>query len=263
MNLKALNLKWTLAFLAAAAAGVVGVVLVLTLTGGRDERVGAEETTPPVPPVATQVETPAVVRPRPTYYPLPVPTLPSGFTLAPKRSCPERWQRISDDVLNYSICIPPDWGILDEKTGGRSTEFTDHARGLKILSGEGFPYPIGTPLYEVLGETDKNLVYMTLGAAPPGSSIPCHVEPRSSLGQFPASQCQLRFNFTNWGDPDYRSDGAMVETEIIVRLPNPEAGLGGPRTGYGLLIGMTASEKAMEVHGDTISEILSTFEGQP
>jgi len=284
MNPRTWNLKWIAAFAMTAVVGAVGVVVVLTVMGGDDGQATAGETTPTVLPVATEAEetpapldtvpastpattettgTPGAVRPVVPHYQLDIPTIPPGLTVAPKRPCPNEWQRISDDVLNYSMCIPPDWGSLDEKTGDRSTELTDHARGLKILSGDGFPYPIGTPVYEVLGDTDKNLVYMTLGAAPPGSSIPCHVEPRSSLGQFSASQCQLRFDFTKWGDPDYRSDGAMVGTEIIVPLPNPEPGLGGSRTGYGLLIGMTAGEKAMEVHSDTISEILSTFEGQP
>jgi hypothetical protein len=284
MNPRRWNLKWVAAFVTAAAVGAIGVVVVLTVMGGGDGQATAGETTATVSPDKTEAEgtptpldtapagtpgateataTPGAIRPVVPHYPLQIPTVPAGLTLAPKRPCPDKWQRISDDVLNYSMCIPPDWGILDERTGDRSTARTVHAQGLKILSPEGFPYPIGTPLDKPLQDPEKNLVYMTLGSAPPGSSIPCHVESRSSLGQFPAAQCQLRFNFTDWGDPDYRSDGTMVATEIIVPLANPEPGPGGDRTGYGLLIGMTGSEKAMEVHDDTISEILNTFEGQP
>jgi hypothetical protein len=54
MNLKALNPKWALAFAGAAVVGVVGVVLVITLTGSDDEQATAGLAAPTIPSVATK-----------------------------------------------------------------------------------------------------------------------------------------------------------------------------------------------------------------
>jgi hypothetical protein len=257
------GLKWVAAFAVAALVGVIGVIVVLSVMGG-GEQATAQPTTPTVPPTATGAPgTPAATRPARQEHPVQIPTLPPSPALTGKQPCPDKWQRISDDVLNYSICIPPDWGVLNEETGGRSTGLTVHAQSVKILSPEGFPYPAGVPLYRALADPSTNLVYMALGSAPPGSSIACDVKPRAPLGSLPAAECQARFNYTDLGDQDYRPDGTMIETDVVVPLPNPQAGLGGPRTGYGLLIGIAGSEKAMQVHGETISQILDTVEGQP
>jgi hypothetical protein len=279
MNLKSLNLKWALAFAGAAVVGVVGVVLVLTLMRGGDDHAAAQPdsatatplaTLPPgtvettVPPGATEAAaTPGLTRPVPTVYPIHVPTLPPSLTLTEKRPCPDKWQRISDVVLNYSICIPPDWGILDGRTGDRLTILVVHDQALKVLSPEGFPYPLSVSLYDSLQDPDMNLIYMALSPVPLGTYIPCDAKPLVSQGPLPTVGCQFRFNYTDQGDADYRPDGTMVEIERVVPLPNPEPGLGGPRTGWGLSIGVVGSEKAMQVHGDTISQILDTVEGQP
>ena len=53
MNLKSLNLKWTLAFAGAAAVGVVGVVLVLTLMRGSDDHATAQSDSATATPLAT------------------------------------------------------------------------------------------------------------------------------------------------------------------------------------------------------------------
>jgi hypothetical protein len=285
MNLKALNLKWTLAFAGAAAVGVVGVVLVLTLMRGGDDHAAAqpdsttatplatlpagtaEATAPPrgtVPPGATEAAgTPVAARSPYPYYPREIPTLAPGLTLTGKRPCPEGWQRVSNDALNYSICIPPDWGVLNEGTGGRSTTLTIPADTVKILSPEGFPRPVGVPLYESLQNPDMNLIFIQLSVASPNAGMACDAKPRAPLGSLPAVGCQARFDYTDWGDANYRPDGTMVGTDIVVPLPNPKPDPVDPTIRFGLHIAIVGSEKAMQVHGETISQILDTVEGQP
>ena len=274
-----MNLKWVAAFAGAAVVGAVGVVLVLTLMRGGDEQATAQPDSATATPLATLLPgtveatvtpgaTEAAGTPRPTKpaapdYPLHIPTLPAGLTLGEKRPCPDKWQRISEDVLNYSICIPPDWGILDYETGERSTELTIHGRDFKILSSEGFPYPVGVPLHKILQDPSISLIYVALSPTPPGSNITCDAKPRAQLGSLPAVQCQFKFNYTEYGDVDYRPDGSMVEIDTVVPLPSPEPSTVGPRTGYGLFIGIVGSEKAMQLHSETISQILDTVEGQP
>jgi len=284
MNPRNWDLKWIAAFAAAAVVGADGVVVLLSVLVGDDGQATAGEVTPTVLPAATEVEgspaplgTAPAVTPEPTeatatpaavtlavpHYPVQIPTVPPGLRLAPKRPCPDTWWRISDDVLNYSMCIPPDWGILDERAGDRSTARTVHAQGLKILSPEGFPYPVGVPLDKLLQDPEIDLIWMPVGVVPPGSTIECDPKPRAAIGPLPAVECQSRFNYTDWGDTDYRADGNMVAISIIIPLPDPEGGPAGSRAGYGLMISVVGSDKAIEIHSNTISQILNSVEGQP
>jgi hypothetical protein len=210
---------------------------------------------------------PALLRPTPPDYPAEIPTVPSGFTTGEKRPCPEKWQRVSDDVLNYSLCIPPDWGILDYKTGERSTQLARHDEDLKILSPDGFPYPVGVPFEKLFQDPDINLIWIQLAPSSPGADIACDAKPRAPLGSLPAVQCEYRFNYTNDPDPrndiEYRADGTMVGINVILPLPNQEPDPVAPTIRFGLHIAIVGSEKAMEAYGDTISQILDTVEGQP
>jgi hypothetical protein len=268
MNLKALNLKWALAFAAAAVVGAMGVVLVLALMRGGDEQATAQPATPTTPPVATEAGgTPVPTWPPSPRYVAEIPSVPTGFTVAEKRSCPDGWQRVSDDVLNYSLCIPPDWGILDYETGERSKELTVHGHGFKILSPEGFPYPAEVPLDKLLQDPDMNLIWIQLAHSSPGTKIACDAKPRAPLGALPAVECEYRFNYTNDPDPrhdiEYRPDGGMIGINIILPMPNQEPDPVDPKIRFGLHIAVVGSEKAMQVHGDTISQILDSVEGQP
>ncbi len=275
MRLGTWNLKWVVAFLVATAVGAAGVIVVLSVMKGGSEPATAQPTagetaTPAATPSGTltpgqaqPTQTPESVRPAAPYYPLHIPAAPALSSLAPKRACPDGWQRISDDVLNYSICIPSDWGILDESTGQRSTQLLVHEEDLKILSSEGFPNPIGQPLDKPLQDPTKDMIYMAVDPVPPDSGIACDAQPRAPLGSLPAVQCEFRFNYTSYGDADYRADGNMVETDTVVALPNPQPGPVGSQTGYGLFIAVVGSDRAVQVHGDTISQILNSIEGQP
>jgi hypothetical protein len=60
MNLKALNLKWALAFAGAAVVGVVGVVVVLSLIRGGDEQATAQSDSATATPPATATVAPLV-----------------------------------------------------------------------------------------------------------------------------------------------------------------------------------------------------------
>lgn len=250
--LRRIGLFTVVAALSVAAVGATIVPVMMSATGCGGSQHGTAE-----PSIA--MATPAVARPVPTEYPLHIPPIPAGFALPPKRPCPDGWQRVSDDVLNYSICIPADWGILDEKTGEPSKDLTDQGHGLKILSADGFPNPVGQSIDRALQDPTRNVIYIATGSASasPNSYIACDAQPRAPLGSLPAVQCQFRFNYSR-GDADQRPDGNMVETDMIVVLPDAKSGVGD-----GVFIAVAGSQRAVQVHADTISQILDTVEGQP
>jgi hypothetical protein len=66
MNLKALNLKWALAFIGATVVGAIGVVLVLTLTGSGDKQATAQPADETPTTVATVA--PGPTEPHPSSY---------------------------------------------------------------------------------------------------------------------------------------------------------------------------------------------------
>jgi hypothetical protein len=274
MNPRTWNLKWVAAFAAAALVGAVGVIAVLTVMGGDDGQATAEqtgETTPTVEPALSTAEpplsgtdepTPSAMEPYP-YYPRQIPTLAPGYVVPEKRACPDRWQRVSNDLLNYSLCLPSDWGILDEETGERSTKLATRELTTKLLSPEGFPYPVGVPLDKLLQDPGSNLIWIQLSTASPNAGMACDAEPRPPLGSLPAVGCEVRFNYSDSGRQDFRSDGRMIEIDIVAPLPNSELDPVTSTARFGLHVAVVGSESAMEAHGKTLSQILDSLEGQP
>lgn len=287
MNLKALNLKWALAFAGAAVVGVVGVVLVLTLMGNGDKQATAQPTDPTAAPLATlpAVTPEATVLAGPTIppvesYPVVVPTLPKGFVTGEKRPCPEGWQRISDDKANYSFCLPPGWAILDPDSSEPSTRTTVHFESAAILSPEAFPYPYAGSyekgIRDLIRDSEKNVIWMQiffLQTDENDQPMSCDAKPAGTLGGLPSVSCENHFNIPSGTDravPDAEGEWGR----LFVAVPLPNAGVPpswesspypAPKGAYSFAVGILfeGRNEALSHYRDVIYEILDTLEGQP
>jgi hypothetical protein len=287
MNPKPLNLKWALAFMGATAVGAAGVVLVLALTGGRNDRAVAQ----PAEPSATPLSTPATLTPRDTVlggptippaegFPVVVPTLPKGFTQGEKRACAEGWRRISDDMANYSFCLPPGWAMVDYETGQPRVNPIIHWESAAILSPEGFPYPhVGSyekGVRDLIRDSADNVIWMQLlpfWSRENGQTMSCEPKPARMIGSLPSARCENTFNIpagTDWAIPD--ANGRWGRLFVVVPLPEAQPPPGfesspypTPEGGYsfGLGIIFEGRNEALDRYRDLILQIVDTLEGQP
>ena len=294
MNLKSLNLKWTLAFAGAVVVGAVGVVLVLTLTRGSDDHATAqsdsatatplatlpsetvEATVPPGPAEGTATPiTPGPYKPELPSYPVVIPTLPPGLTLNGKRPCPDGWGRISDDMANYSICVPPGWGMPDPNTGQPVSEAVLHYDSVLIFSPEAFPYPVGKGT-EARLDPEANFLQIELFAFTSDTTVggACEAKPGGSVAGLPAATCEYRFDPVPYWDQSVASpSGKWTGLLMFVPLPGakPPVGPGGqpfptPKGGpysIGLGISVGARNQVMDRYRDVVSQILDTLEVTP
>jgi hypothetical protein len=297
MNLKALNLKWALAFAGAAAVGAAGVVLVLTLMGGSDQQATAQPADPTATPLATLpsetveatvppgpgegTDTPITPGPKPTLpsYPVVVPALPKGLVTGEKRPCPEGWRRISDDEANYSFCLPPGWGMVDHETGQARADAVMHWESAAILSPEAFPYPYlhsyENGIRDLIRDSEKDIIWMQLFfiRAENEQSMSCDAKASQTLGGLPSASCENKFTIppgTDQAMPD--PEGKWERLFVVVPLPNaqtpPElenSPYPTPEGGYSFALGILfegRTEASAHYH-DVIMQILDTLEGQP
>lgn len=292
MNLRALNLKWTLAFLAAAALGVVGVVLVLTLMGGGDEQATAQSdsatplatlpsetsgaTASPGPAAGTATPiTPGAIKPELPSYPVVIPTLPPDFTLAEKGPCPDGWGRISDDMANYSICVPAGWGMPNPDTGEPMADVVLHYGEAHIYNPEAFPRPVGKAAEAPL---DPEADFLTIVLFPIRTDASlgggCEAKPGGSVAGLPAATCEYRFDpVPYWDQVAANPSGNWTARLMFVPLPGakPPVGPGGqplptPKGGpysTGLGISVSARNEVMDRYRETVSDILATLQVMP
>lgn len=289
MNLKALNLKWTLALIAAVAVGAIGVVLVLTLMHSGDERAVAQPANPTALPTQTKTAaatagptgaiatpiTPGPNKPELSSYPVVVPTLPPDFVPPEKRACPYGWGRTSDDMAGYSICVPFGWGIPDPRTGQPATGVVLHYEESYIYSPEAFPRPTGkaadTPL-----DPEAQFVTIVLFPIRTDTTITggCEAGPDDVVAGLPAATCEYRFDpMPAWDQAVANPSGNWTAWLIFVPLPGakPPVGPSGqplptPEGGAyptGLGISVFARNDIMDRYGDTVSRILATLEVVP
>lgn len=288
MNLKALDYRWVLAFVAATTVGTIGVVLVLTLAHGGDERAVAQ----PVEPSATPLSTPTTLTaaetvwaeptiPSTESYPVVVPELPKGFTQGEKRPCPEGWRRISDTVANYSFCLPRGWAILDAGSSEPSERTTMQFESAAILSPEGFPYPYAGSyekgIRDLVRDSGKKVVWMQLipywfNDQNP-LSMSCDAKLAEPVGGLPSASCENSFDIPSGTDkavPD--PSGNWHRLFVVVPLPGAKAPVDletssypTPEGGYAFALGIIFEGRsdALAHHRDVIEQILATIEGQP
>jgi hypothetical protein len=284
MKLSALNLKWTLAFAGAVLVGAAGVVLVLTLMGGGgDEQAAAQPaatttsvplaTHPPEPTGTPEATGPS--KPEPPSYPVVIPTLPPDFAFPEKRSCPDGWGRISDDMANYSICVAPGWGMAKPDTGEPLVDVVLHYGEAYIYSPEAFPRPVGKVADRPL---DPEADFLTIALFPIRTDTTlgggCQAQPGGSLAGIPAATCEYKFDPVPSLDQSVHSpSGKWTARMTFIPLPGarPPLGQGGqpvptPRGGpyvAGLGISVFAANDVMARYGEEVSQILATLEVTP
>ncbi|OGO07556.1 MAG: hypothetical protein A2Y61_04235 [Chloroflexi bacterium RBG_13_60_13] len=124
MNLKALDLKWALAFAGAVAVAIAATLLTLALVDNGREQATAQGGPTPTPTVAeTALPTVDVTSapPSATETPMTTATPRAGEGLAER--CPAGWVLHDYPNAGYSVCIPPDWVIIDYS--GKEAEGND------------------------------------------------------------------------------------------------------------------------------------------
>jgi hypothetical protein len=281
MNLKSLNLKWTLAFAAAAVVGVLGVVLVLALTRGGDDHATAQsdsatataEATVPAEGTAAPT-TPGAIKPTAEHFPIVVPTPPIGFTLAEKRPCPKGWGQISDDMAVYSICVPPGWGMPDPEPGASApvANAVLHYGNPEIYSPEAFPWlerderEIG----QKLSNPDADFVRVVLFPATwrtdtpaPTVSNTCEAKQGATIAGLPAAACEYRYD-REVGSRVSNPQGSWCGRQIFVSLPSakPSNPTDEP---FSAVLGIIVAGRCevVERYRSTLSEMLSTLQVVP
>ena len=293
MRLKALNLKWALAFAVAVVVGAAGVLVVLTLMGGSgDEQAAAQPaatptsaTHPAAPTGTAEAAVPAETTGTPTTpgpnkpelpsYPVVIPTLPPGFAFPEKRACPEEWGRISDDMANYSICVPPGWSMPNPDTGDPVADLVLHYGEAHIYSPEAFPRPVGKAADRPL---DPEADFLTSALFPIRTDTTlgggCQAEPGGSVAHLPAATCEYKFDpVPNSDEALHSPTGKWAARMMFIPLPGalPPVGPGrqpfptpegGPYS-TGLGISVFARSEVMGRYQDVVSQILATLQVTP
>ena len=114
MKLKSLNLKWTLAFAGAVAVAVAATLVTLAIVNnGREQATAQEGPTPTQEVGQTALPTTA---PSATEMPTTTATPQAGEGLAER--CPAGWVLYDYANAGYSVCIPPDWVVIDNSGKG-------------------------------------------------------------------------------------------------------------------------------------------------
>ncbi len=296
MNLRAFNLKWALAFAGAVVVGAVGVVLVLALMGGEtDGRAAAQPAATPTPmPLATHAAdaaatvvtanpveptttsmTPGPTRQEPSSHAVVIPTVPPGFAFPERASCPDQWGMISDDMANYSVCVPPGWGVPDPSNGEAAVDVVLHYDWAYIYNPEAFPRPVGKAADRPV---DEDADFLTIVLFPVRSDMTigggCQAEPGGILAGLPAAVCEYKFDrVPSLDDIIPGPSGAWTAQYAFVPLPGatPPVGLGGqplptPEGGSfltGLAISVSGRNEVMDRYQDVVSQILATLEVIP
>jgi hypothetical protein len=114
MNLKALNLKWVLAFAGAVAVAAAATLLVLTVMDGGNGKATAEgEPSPPAQVAQTATPTSDATSEATATAPssTPIPTTQAGEGQGER--CSAGWVLYDYPAAGYSVCIPEDWVLID------------------------------------------------------------------------------------------------------------------------------------------------------
>jgi len=116
MNLRGLDIKWALAFVGTIALAVTTTLLTLALVdSGRDQATAEEGPTPTEQAVQSTAPTDDA-----TTTPPPIPTAtttPQAAEPKPDR-CSPGWVLYDYPDAGYSVCIPPDWVVIDNSGKG-------------------------------------------------------------------------------------------------------------------------------------------------
>jgi len=249
--------RWCLCAVLVAVCMLVGIAS--AIGGG-----GGENTTAhPVTPTAAAPS-----------YPVQIPSVAPGAAPMVKRPCPDDWQRISDDALMYSFCVPPDWWLMDPQTRQPRVGAVLHWEHAAIFSPDALPFPADESADELLRDSNANIIYMQLIPlrADMTQNI-CELEPADMAGALPSTRCEYRYDYlpqSDWAQTAPEGEWGGLLVVVPLSAASPEPGVEGsafptPEGGYsyGLGILFNGRNEALAHYHDLIYQILGTLDGQP